>query len=159
MGKKTQPILPLQWLVYTTTSEFDSTSKKKAISSLHRLWPPVPITTSLSYFPLHASSAILLQLLPVTEPVTSTSTSNHHSIHSIQWSFISYQRRQKKEVTVSKEQLSSKYQLSTYLLIQLPSFQFKAWYLQHDQAWRNFGLIQHDFVSEQHSVNKCHSQT
>ena len=38
-------------------------------------------------------------------------------------------------------------------------FFLKAWYLQHDRAWRNFGVIQHDFVSEQHSVNKCHSQT
>ena len=83
--------------------------------------------------------------------------SSFHSFHTV----IIHQlpKKTEKEVTVSREQLSSKYQLSTYPVIQLPSFQFKAWYLQHDRAWRNFGLIQHDFVSEQHSVNKCHSQT
>ena len=65
---------------------------------------PLPYQRLLLLLLLHASPAILLQLLPLPVPATSTSpssTSNHHSIHSIQWSFISYQRNRKRRKKIT----------------------------------------------------------
>ena len=56
-----------------------------------------------------------------------------------------------KPISSSTFPSSQYYQTHPWVKI-CPQFFLKAWYLQHEQAWRKLGLIQHDFFRSGRSV-------